>query len=383
MRKGYIFLVLLIAPILLTDCTSGKKAYEQGDYYEAVIKAVNRLRKNDRHKKSRETLRKSYPLALQTLESSSENAMARNAEFKYRNALFAYQKINRMAEEIKRSPGALRVIQRPKVYYDKVADLKQKAAKESYDAGMVALKRDTREDAKEAFFLFNDANDFVPGYKDVRDRMEEARFIATLKIVVEQIPVPSRRYDLSASFFQDKVEEFLHSEYRSNQFVRFYTPEEVERNKLPYVDQRIRLQFDDFVVGETHTERNTETVSRDSVKVGTVTLEDGTEVDAYNTVYAKITTFKKVVISKGILSMQVFDVNSDAILTSRKLAGQFEWFTQWGNFNGDERALTEEEIKICNQREVPPPPPQELFIEFTRPIYDQLVGAVNEFYSRY
>lgn len=369
-------------PVLFFDCSSGKKAYEQGDYYSAVLKAVNRLRQKPSHKKSKETLRKSYPLALQTLQSDANNRANSNAPFKYRDALYAYQKINNMAEEIKRSPGALRVIPRPETFYPKVAALKQQAAEESYNAGLIALGRKTREDAKDAYYLFVDANKFIPGYKDVRNKIEEAKFDATLKIVFEQIPVPTR-YDLSARFFQDKIEEYLNTQYRSNIFVRFYSPREAERENLPYVDQFLRLQFDDFVVGETHTERNTETVSRDSVKVGTVTLEDGSTVDAYNTVYAKITTYKKVVISKGLFSMRIVDAGNKAVLSHQKFNGQFEWYTQWGSFNGDERALTEEELEICNQNEVAPPPPQDLFIEFTRPIYDQLIAAINDFYRRY
>ncbi|MTI22728.1 hypothetical protein E1176_16975 [Fulvivirga sp. RKSG066] len=382
MRKVYPFIFLICLPILLSNCSSGKKAYEQGDYYQAVLKAVNRLRQKPSHKKSRETLRQSYPLAVSTLEKSANNSLASNAPFKYRNVLMAYQRINSMAEEIRRSPGALRVIPQPINYYDKVATLKQQAAEESYQAGVIALERNTREDAKSAYFLFRDVNGFVPGYKDTRDKIDQAKFEATLKIVVEQIPVPTR-YDLSGRFFQDKIEEYLNTHFRSTEFVRFYTHIEAERENLPYVDQYLRLQFDDFVVGETHTERNTESVSRDSVKVGTVTLEDGTKVDAYNTVYAKITTFKKVVISKGLFSMRIVDAGNNAVLSHNKFNGEFNWFTQWGSFNGDERALTEEQIAICQQNEVPPPPPQDLFIEFTKPIYNQLTSAVHNFYRNY
>ncbi|MEL7003991.1 MAG: hypothetical protein AAFN93_14815, partial [Bacteroidota bacterium] len=122
---------------------------------------------------------------------------------------------------------------------------------------------------------------------------------------------------------------------------------------------------------------------KDSVKVGTVTLEDGKKVDAFNTVSAKLTVFRKEVISKGRLSMQVFDAKSNAVLSARKIDGEFVWFSQWGSFNGDERALTNDQINITKQVEVPPPPPQDLFIEFTVPIYNQLVPAINGFYRRF
>ena len=165
--------------------------------------------------------------------------------------------------------------------------------------------------------------------------------------------------------------------------MRFYTPTEAEHENLPYIDQYLRIQFDDFVVGETHLVTNIETLTKDSVVVGSVTLEDGSKVDAYNTVKAKLTVNHKEVISNGLLSMRVFDGRTNAVLTHQKFNGEFIWFSEWGSFNGDERALTDEQIKICNSSEVPPPPPQDLFVEFTRPIYSQLVTSINSFYAGY
>ena len=54
-------------------------------------------------------------------------------------------------------------------------------------------------DAKRAYHLFREANQFVPGYQEVNDMIAEAKFNATLKVIVEQIPVPTR-YKLSANF---------------------------------------------------------------------------------------------------------------------------------------------------------------------------------------
>ena len=200
--------------------------------------------------------------------------------------------------------------------------------------------------------------------------------------MVEQIPVPTR-YNLSADFFQDKVQEYLHNQYGGNPFVRFYTPAEAEAEQLPYVDQYLRIQFDDFVVGETHVMQNSEVISRDSVVVGSVTMEDGSKVDVYNTVKAKLNRWRKEVHSRGLLSFQVYDANTQALVTHQKFNGEFVWWSEWGNFNGDERALSQEQLRICNSQEALPPEAQDLFLEFTRPIYNQLVPALDSFYRRY
>src|SRR5690606_5324797 len=266
-----------------------------------------------------------------------------------------------------------------KYYAAKVDELKRLAAEESYQRGMVALNRNTREDAKEAYFLFLETQEFMPGYKDVRQKLDEAKFEATIKVVIEQIPVPAR-YDLSGKYFQDRIESYLSSQFRASEFVRFYTPKEA--GQLPYVDQYLRLQFDDFVIGETHTEKVIETVTRDSVVVATVT-ENRKKREVYGTVSAKLTTYSKQVISRGLFSMQIFDAQNNTVLRHRKFNPEFVWYSSWGSFNGDERALTDEQLAMCQRSEVPAPPPQELFISFTKPIYDQLIAELNSYYNRY
>ena len=346
------------------------------------MKSVSRLRQNPTHKKSRETLKQSYPLAVETFERNAINAISADVEFKYREAFRNYEKINFLYEEIRRSPGAMRIIPNPVDYYTKVAQLKERAAEESYEAGVEALEKDTREDAKEAYYRFKDVRGFVSEYKDVRDKLEEAKFKATLKVVVEQIPVPTQ-YNLSAEFFQNKIESYLHKPSRRNPFVRFYTPYEAESEQLPYVDHFLRLQFDDFALGDSHTEKVIESVSKDSVKVGTVKLKDGTKQAVYSTVHAKVTTLTKSLRSHGVLSMEVINGSTNAVLKNQKFRGQYVWNAKWGYYKGDERALTDEQVRICKRKEKSPPSPQQMFVAFTDPIYNNLTRSIGSFYSSY
>ena len=96
---------------------------------------------------------------------------------------------------------------------------------------------------------------------------------------------------LVLTFFQDKVEEFLRSGKASGDFVRFYTPVEAENEELANADQILKIQFDDFVVGREYTKSETQTIEKDSVEIGKITLEDGTKKPIYGTVKAKINHF--------------------------------------------------------------------------------------------
>jgi hypothetical protein len=374
-------LLIFIAIITLTGCASGKKAYERGDYYEAVMLSVSRLRQNPDHTKSKEALKNSYPLAVEWLQTDANNQIASNSPSKWRNAIASYDKLNQMYEAIRQAPGALKVIRDPKSYYAEIGPLKEKAAEESYNAGIDALMKGTRDDAKRAYFNFADAQSFVPGYKDVVEYLDKSKFEATLKVVVEQVAVPAR-YSLSGDFFQDKVEEYLHQNYPDRGFIKFYTPEEAKNVNLPKVDQYLRIQFDDFSVGNTTINEKEETVKRDSVKVGEAKI-DGKTVPVYNTVSAKLITTRKEVVSRGLLSMIVVDGKSNGVLTHKKFNGEYSWVSTWGRFNGDERALTDQQLAMCKRREQQPPVTQDLFLEFTKPIYNQLIPALQGFYRNY
>ncbi|MFZ2907449.1 MAG: hypothetical protein WAZ98_14690 [Cyclobacteriaceae bacterium] len=275
----------------------------------------------------------------------------------------------------------MKVIRDPKNFYAEIGPLKEKAADESYNAGIDALMKGTREDAKRAYFNFTDAQTFVPGYKDVVEYLDKSKFEATLKVVVEQVAVPTR-YSLSGGFFQDKVEEYLHQNYPDKGFIKFYTPEEAKNVNLPKIDQILRIQFDDFTVGNTTIKEKEETVKRDSVKVGEAKV-DGKTIPVYNTVSAKLTTVRKEVVSSGLLSMVVLDGKTNGVLTHKKFSGEYSWVSSWGRFNGDDRALSDQQLALCKRKEQQPPVAQDLFLEFTRPIYNQLIPALQGFYRNY
>jgi hypothetical protein len=379
MNHGRILSFFII--LILSACASGKKAYEKGNYYEAVMQSVQRLRQNPDHSKSKEALRNAYPLAVEYFETDAKNQIASNSPNKWRNALASYDRVNQMYEAIRQSPGALSVIRDPKNFYNEMGPLKEKAAEESYNAGINSLMKGTREDAKRAYYNFADAHAMVPGYKDVIEYLDKSKDEATLKVVLDQVAVPNR-YSLSGGFFQDKVEEYLHQNYPEKGFVRFFTPEEAKNVNLQKVDQILKIQFDDFSVGNTTVNEKEETVKKDSVKVGEAKV-DGKTIPVYNTVSAKLTTVRKEVVSRGLLSMVVIDAKTNGVLTHKKFNGEYSWVSSWARFNGDERALTDQQLALCKRKEQQPPVAQDLFLEFTRPIYNQLIPALQGFYRPY
>jgi hypothetical protein len=374
--KALNYFLFIILAYTIFACTSGKQSYKQGDYYQSVVQSVERLRKNPDHKKSRETLAQSYPLAVQYYENQIQRYLNSNDQFKHGNAVDYYRRLAYLYDEIMRCPGALQVIPNPRDYNYELNQFSRQAAAERYTAGEESLKMGTRQAAKDAYFHFAKADDYSPGYLDVIAKMDEAKYYATLKVLVDQVPVPTINYQLSVQFFQDQIEQFLFN-YQDNEFVRFYAKQD---ENLRDPDQIIVFQFDDFVVGQTNNFQKTEEITKDSIVVGQVTLESGEKADVFGTAKAKYVENRREVISRGLLSMRVIDARSNTVMTHEKFPGEFVWTTKWGSFNGDERALDKEQVKIANLKPVMPPPPQDLFVEFCKPIYGQVQGKVRSMY---
>jgi hypothetical protein len=377
----YCFFIGLIGICWVSACTSSKKLLERGDYYRAVFTAVDKLQKSPGNSKAQSALRQAYPHAVNQLLNQAKHAKDANDPLRWSKTADTYHQLNQMYEAVQRSPAAMQIISNPKNYYKEYADVKGKAAAEQYNLGEKALKKNTRESAKEAYYYYLKADEYEPGYLDVDNKIDEAHYYATLKVVVEQPSVPSRYYKVSGDFFQDQVAGYLRDYSNRNQFVRFYSPEEAKKENLE-PDQIMRLQFEDFVVGETNTFQKEKTVtSADSVKVGEASLKDGKKVPIYDKVTAKLITTRVEVKSRGLLSMRVLDGYTKGTVYNEDLPGEFVWFSEWATYQGDERALTKEEKRLCSLRPVAPPPPQQLFVEFTKPIYDQLTSRINRFYQ--
>jgi hypothetical protein len=135
-------------------------------------------------------------------------------------------------------------------------------------------------------------------------------------------------------------------------------------------------------VGNVSLKEKEETFTKDSVKVGETKVA-GKLQPVYGTVKAKLTTYRKEVLSAGLLSMQIVDAKTNGVLTSRKFEGKYVWANAWGRYNGDDRALNTTQLALCKQKETQPPGAQDLFLEFTRPIYDQLTSGIRGFYQNY
>lgn len=363
--------------ILIVGCTTGKNALQKGDYDASVTKAVNRLQNAPQNKEAMQVLGTAYELSLaQHLRNIDEAKMGSDV-LRWESIIYDYQQLNQLSNEINSSPAALVVVPNPRKFVAELNESKFKAAEVRYALGIKLLNESNKLSARKAYQHFEKAQYLYPNYSDTKQKMDEAYWAAVLKVVVQPVRVNSSYYQLSNQYFQQKVSEWM-SAYQYNKFVLFYDEEQAYKQKI-VPDQLMRLQFDDFVVGQTYVKERVEKLKKDSVKIG----ETRANEPVYGTVKATLSIFDKKIESSGLLDMTVIDYHSNKVIRQRKLTGTYIWEDQWASYKGDDRALSKQQLAISKRKEIMPPAPAALFVEFTKPIYSQLVSEISNFYNSY
>lgn len=378
LRKSLLFLFI---PFIFSCSRSGTKALEKGNYYDAVLQSVEKLKKDRSNEKATQVLVDAYPLASRDFLGDIERSKNMNLPFRWEKILGNYDKLNKMHDLIEGCMACRKAVNAP-AYFREMDDAVEKAADERYAFGNSLLKKGTKTSARDAYDQFDKILVYAPNYRDVQDKLEEALSAGSFHVVVEQPKINSRMYQYSNEYFQGKVDEFLRTNRRMNKFIRFYSPAEAKTLNLR-PDHVVRLEFVDFVVGETDRQSDKNTVfSKDSVKTGDAMI-GGKKVPVFGKVKADITKYRKVVRSKGVLNLEIFDYQRNASLLREDVTGEYTWVNEWARYNGDDRALTDVERQMCNKNEEMPPSRQQLFIEFSKPIYDQVTAKLKKFYDKY
>jgi hypothetical protein len=361
-------LPLTLLVFILDCCSSGKAALKHGNYYEAVVESVHRLRTSPDNKKAKEVLQQGYPLAIEYIDQSIQNGIAADDPMKWRNAVKGYEQINFLNDQIKTSLGAMKLIPKPATRFKELAEAKTKAAEESYQAGISALMKNTRDDAKQAYFSFKEANGFEPGYRECIEMMTQAEYNATLRIIYEE--VNASRYNVS-------LQPVVNSLQR--QFLSF-KPMNQKDTVPPH--QYLRIVFNGYREDpRANITTSTEEVKR-SIKTGEKKGPDGKPQDIMENVIAKVTYYHKIKRGFSQSVVTITDAGSNAVLQNQNVDGNSAWQQDWASYTGDKRALSSQQVDLCNARESSPSD-QYLYNQAITDLQTNLSGQLKQFYSRY
>lgn len=375
-----IFALLCLSILLSSSCKSGKKAFKQGNYEEAVFSSLERLRKSPNNNRAKEALQEAYPSLTNFYKSRIASLKTNSDPMRWEEILAMYTTLQDIYLDVQRTPGARGVINAPAYGADQEM-AKKEVITSRFKLGQNELAKGYRENAKLAYDHFNRVYELDPQRGDAEELMYEAQELATLYVEVKPIPMHSRTFKLSNQFFESQIMEFLKNE-NNNPFIQFISSRE-KRNVKKQSQHMLEFVFDDFIVGQGYEKETVFNRRKDSVQVGKATIGDST-IYTYATVKAEVHQFRRTIRSSGVLNLNIRDADNATIIAQRKFPGTYEYTDLWGFYNGDERALKSDDKKLIKRKSrLPDPPPQDLFIEFTKPIFSQLTSYLTQYYADY
>jgi tetratricopeptide (TPR) repeat protein len=369
---------LLIAPILFVlSCKSGEKLYNKGRYDDAVKVFVKKLQKKPQNTTAVELLPKAYEQSKRAHEDQVNGHLASNNPLKWEYVRQEYRSLQNLYDIIHSSPAALAIVT-PKDYRTAITGAQENAAEVRYERGVDLLEKNDKASARRAYDEFAAALSILPNYRNSAELRDESFNRGVVNVIVSEMQISSSYFQFSADQFRDVLIRNLQSR-NVNRFVQF-TDERIARNNNLQADEYLELRFYDFVVGQTYVDRSQRDVSKEIV-TGTYKDTSGKVINKYETVKATIYTTRASVISKGLLDYRLIEVSNSNVISTNRLPGSYTWVNEFGSFKGDKRALSEEDKKLIGGTDIAPPPPQELFMLFTRPIYDQLTRDMQTLYN--
>jgi hypothetical protein len=381
LSQNSILFAFLSCLFLFQACTSSQKLLERGDYIRATATSLDRLCSRPNDEEAANVLRQSYPLALQQLEAqiqSNRGAVASaSMQVAYWDALIdSYRSVNNYDQRIRSCPAAFAVINNPRSYQAEALEAMRRASQIHCQLGSEKLAMNRRELAAEAFNHFQKTQTYAPEMcPDALVKMEKARLMGLLKVLVEQMPVQGV-YAPSDEFFRNQINTYLLTLRKANQLDFFYDPLAMQ---MP-PNYKMRFQFYDFTVGETYNRERVEVVT-DTVRFTQQQTSTEQKSVGYEIVRAELRIFEKSVRSNSILEIKILDEDNQRVLMHDRVPSEDVWTSNWASYQGDKRALSAEQLALCAQREQQTPDRQTLFTKMCEPLLVQIKPKLQEFYK--
>ena len=371
MKRNY--LLIGLSCLLLAACSSGKKRLEKGDYDTAVYKAVKRLQQKPNFAKAEKVLRESYSLAVNEHMNVIEYHDNTNNPFKYDRMVREYEMVSYLNSAIRRYPLYADLMSLIDVK-EELAFARGEAAMSHKGEGERLLAQNTKHRARDAYYQFVEANNFVQGTVSTK-MLDEAQEAGTVNVVLE--------FSMRGGFFRNYSSDMVYSKVMTNfrntryRFLRVLEPGELDI--IP--DEIIEIEMDEAHIGRVDFSKNVLEVKKNDVYLGEAKTDSGEVVEVYGTVTAKYIEFCKTINTRARLVIQQVDGNTFAIKDQRVLPSSYSWNEKWANYRGDKRALTSSQLEFSCRSEPNPPRPEWLFAQTTKPLVGSSIEYLRGQYS--
>jgi hypothetical protein len=368
--------------ILIYSCKSASKSYQKGDYTEAIDRGVKKLQKDPNDYETRDLVQKSYTYTVNEHEDQIRMLANSKSENRFDGIYQEYVALQNLYNTIHQYPEATRLI-KAKDYSESVETYRDKAAEVHIEKAEKWKNEGTKEAYREAYKEYATAVNYRPDDFELRKQRDTAYDRAIVKVILNPIQnLGGYQYGSSYQLqnFQRDVVRTV-STNMNNDFVKFYSEYEA-RSKDVEPDQVMELNLSRISIGQPNDIKTSREVTKQVVVKEIVFREDSVKKE-YGIVKANITTTKRTLLSQGDLFITVRDTKGRTIWNDR-FTGQHKWETQFTNYTGDERALSDTDKTALNQnKNVNAPTEDQIMDELLRQIQSDLSYRLRNYYTRY
>lgn len=379
-----LYTVALLSLFFLSACKSASKAYEQGNYEDAIERAVKKLQKDPNDAPTIALLKQAYKDAVEQREESIRNLSNSNSDLRWEQMYQQYMHLQSLYQMVRQYPSAAKAVQ-PTDYASYVHTYRDKAAETYYQRGLKWMEEDTKNSYKEAYHEFQKALRFKPEDVETKRQMQKAYDAAVVKVVVLPLDSYNGSYYYSNSSyqmrnFQNRIMRQLNN-YSGNDFIKFYTEWDARGNNLE-PDEVLEMRLGRMIIGQPFDRSSNRRVSKEVVVKETVYKKDSV-VKEYARVNATITTTQRTLVSEASMLLTAREPNG-RILWSDEVSAEQRWQVEFATYTGDERALSEKDKELLNSRnDRRQPRAEDIADDLLRRLENNLSHRLRNYYNRY
>lgn len=371
--KQFVYLLFIF---LMYGCASVNPVKQNYTFEDKqVFELIERLKKNANDDEAAKLLPEAYNQALEKRTSLTEAKYYGLAGGDRHIALANEWKVMQdIYQAVKSTPVASKLL--PDIWDPALTIQKEynRAADEYYNEGLTFLNHGTRAYAQKAYDNFSKANSAVPGYKDVADKMQLAKSLALIKVVVNAVDYYSNPYShwgFQNDWMQQQIVRDLN--FRSYNNVQFYTNWQARSQNI-YPDKMVDIIFTRIFIGQLFTDNSSYTRTA-QIKTGETKSIPPKPV--YQTVTAKVFVTKRYMQSNASLQCRIYDAQTNFNNFYDNFPNTYNWSVENARYTGDSRALTAEDWRLINNSGTNPPGRNEIADQLLRSSYNMLLSRIN------
>lgn len=381
-HKFYSYFLLVSMIAVLAGCKSASKMYQKGNYDEAVELAAKKLQKKPGDAELVHVIQNAYRYAINDHESRIQSLLNSHSELKYEAVYREYASLQRLYEAIYHSPEVMKVVE-PVDYSSYLVTYADKSANVYRDRAYRYMEMGNKENFRQAYFDLERALSYRPGDLEMMDAKEEAYENALTRVVVLPVDDGLNGFRFSSYDLRDRYDmdnQVLQSLRNSNAniFVKYYHAAEARgMNMVP--DQVVELRLNTLQSGRIRERDERREVSKDIV-VKEIVYRPDSVVKEYAKVKAVVIHHRRTLAAEGSMTITIRDGNG-RMIWSDLVGGVHDWYTTFTTYNGDERALSEEDRKLVRIRPENPPTDREMLHCVLNDIEGKAVNNLRNYFN--